>query len=112
MTRSGITGFLAICLCAAPAFAGEQDAVATPSVAPAASAVVAGPTTQPSKVVQGFRYLDHGSWVVTEAQVRTNGTPAVIKRKTLVTTVPGTGERGVEESRWTMDAFEPTGPVQ
>jgi hypothetical protein len=63
-------------------------------------------------LAHGFRYLDHGSWVVTEAQVRTNGTPAVIKRKSLVTTVPVTGERGLEESRWTMDSFEPTGPVR
>jgi hypothetical protein len=114
MTRRTLAFFLTLVLAitAAPsALAGEQDALATPSVAPAAP-TVSSPTTQPSKVAQGFRYLDHGSWIVTEAQVRTNGTPAVIKRKTLVTTLPGTGQRGVEESRWTMDTFEPTGPVQ
>jgi hypothetical protein len=70
------------------------------------------PATQPAKVTEGYRYLDAGSWIITEAHVRTNGTPASIKRKVLVTVDPATGQRAVEESRWKTDAFEPTGPAQ
>jgi hypothetical protein len=56
--------------------------------------------------------MDAGSWIISEAHVRTNGTPATIKRKVLVTAEPATGRRAVQESRWSADAFEPTGPVQ
>jgi len=80
-----------------------------------AAAAIAGearvPTTQPSKPLEGYRFLDHGSWVITEARIRSNGTPATIKRKAVVTTLPTTGQRGLEESRWHLDSFEPLGPV-
>ena len=69
-------------------------------------------TTQPAKRQEGYRYLDHGSWIVSEANIRSNGTPATLKRKVLVTTQPTTGQRAIEESRWHGAAFEPTGPAQ
>jgi hypothetical protein len=42
-------------------------------------------TTQPAKPVEGYRYLDAGSWIISEAHVQTNGTPATVKRKVQVT---------------------------
>jgi hypothetical protein len=72
----------------------------------------ASPTTQPAKPLEGYRYMDAGSWIISEAQIQTNGTPASIKRKVLVTSEPSTGARVMQECRWTMDAFEPTGPAQ
>src|SRR5258706_13692104 len=83
-------------LVAATAFAGEGAVSAT----------------QPAKALEAYRYLDVGSWITTEAHVRTNGAPATIKRKVQVTVEPATGCRAVQESRWSADAFEPTGPVQ
>jgi hypothetical protein len=70
------------------------------------------PATQPAKVQDGYRYLDHGSWIISEANIRSNGMPATLKRKILVTTQPTSGQRAIEESRWINEAFEPTGPVQ
>src|SRR5690349_4296427 len=96
MSRWTFTPLLSLFLTAA-ALAGEGGAVAS---------------TQPTKPLEGYRFLDHGSWIVTEAHVRTNGQPASIKRKVVVTTQPSTGERGLEESRWLVDSFEPIGPVQ
>jgi hypothetical protein len=101
MTSRTLWFCLTLC-CATVALAGEQQ--------PAAAAAPA--TTQPAKPLDAYRYLDHGSWIVTEAHVRTNATPATIKRKAVVTTLPGTNDRAVEELRWNMDAFEPTGPAQ
>jgi len=83
-------------------------------------AVVAGAgesapaTTQPTKRVEGYRYMDAGSWIISEAHVQTNGTPATIKRKVAVTVDQASGQRVVEESRWTatVDGFERTGPAQ
>lgn len=107
MTRGALLTILTLCLATA-ALAGENQ----PAPVPAATAVKVTPATQPAKVLDGYRYLDHGSWIVTEARVRTNETPATIKRKALVTTDPATGERALEELRWNMDAFEPIGPAQ
>jgi len=56
-----------------------------------------------------YRHLAQRSWVITEAHVRTNGSPATIKRKVTVTVDPSTGRRAIEESRWVNDAFEPVG---
>ena len=72
-------------------------------------------TTQPTKPAEGYRYLEAGSWIISEAHVQTNGTPATIKRKVQVTVDPATGRRAIQESRWTAtaaDGFEPTGPAQ
>jgi hypothetical protein len=95
MTRRTFIPLLSLLLATA-AFAGEG----------------AIPATQPSKPVEAYRYIDVGSWIITEAHVRTNGMPATIKRKVLVTADPATGRRAVEESRWLADTFEPIGPVQ
>src|SRR6266566_4609126 len=70
------------------------------------------PATQPTKPLEAYRYLDGGSWIITEGHVRSNGTPATIKRKIQVTIEPASGRRAVQESRWSVDAFEPSGPVQ
>src|SRR6476659_4756030 len=81
----------------------------------AASAGEAAPAaTQPAKRVEGYRYMDAGSWIISEAHVQTNGTPAAIKRKVLVTVDPASAQRALEESRWSAsaDGFEPTGPAQ
>lgn len=56
--------------------------------------------------------LEKGSWVVTQAQVMSNGTPTAMKRKMMVTTHPSTGQRMVEESRWSGSEFAPTGECQ
>ena len=56
-----------------------------------------------------YHHLAQGSWVITEAHVRTNGSPATIKRKVTVTVDPSTGRRALQESRWVNDAFEPDG---
>src|SRR5258706_9463463 len=95
MTRWTLIPLLSLLL-AAGALAGES----------------ASPATQPAKPLDAYRYLDAGSWIISEAHLRTNGTPATIKRKVQVTVEPATGRRAVEESRWSGDAFEPAGPVQ
>src|SRR5258706_1958066 len=59
-----------------------------------------------------YRHLGQGSWVITEAHVRTNGSPATIKRKVAVTVDPSTGRRAIEERRWVNDAFEPVGALR
>jgi hypothetical protein len=82
-----------------------------PVVPPPSSTPAPTATTQPAKPVEGYRHLDHGSWVVTEARVRSNGTPTAIRRKVLITTDVN-GQRAVEESRWHNDAFEPIRPAQ
>jgi hypothetical protein len=92
-------------LLAGAAVAGDMPVVPPPSSTPAAAA------TQPAKPIEGYRHLDHGSWVITEARVRSNGTPTAIRRKVLIT-ADATGRRAVEESRWHNDTFEPTGPAQ
>lgn len=70
------------------------------------------PATQPAKTVEGFRMLEKGSWVVTQAQVMSNGVPTALKRKMTVTTHPSTGQRMIEESRWSGSEFAPTGEYQ
>src|SRR5689334_19736571 len=80
-------------------------------IALAAATALAGetavlPVRQGVKPVEGYRYLDAGSWIITEAHLRTNGSPATIKRKIAVTTQPSSGQRMVEESRWSGRAFE------
>lgn len=70
------------------------------------------PATQPAKVQDGFRYLDHGSWVVTETRVTTNGNPATVRRKTTLVTLPGTAQRAAQEARWSGSAFETDGDPQ
>jgi hypothetical protein len=107
--------FLFAMLFAAVALAGEVSvpAAAPASEAPAAQVQNAKPqaTTQPEKKQEGYRYLELGSWIISEANIRSNGMPAVLKRKVLLTTQPATGQRAIEESRWHNDAFEPTGPL-
>ena len=75
-------------------------------------AVVTEPATQPVKKQEGYRYLDQGSWIISEAHIRSNGTPATLRRKVLITSLPKTPERAIEESRWHNNAFESTGPLQ
>jgi hypothetical protein len=80
----------------------------------AGAAEVAPATTQPTKPIEGYRYMDVGSWIISEAHVQTNGTPATIKRKVTVTVDSASGQRAIEESRWkaSADGFEPIGPAQ
>jgi hypothetical protein len=72
----------------------------------------AAPATRPAKGLEGYRYLDAGSWIVVESHVRTNGTPATMKRRIQITADPKTHERLLQESRWVNDAFAPTGEPQ
>jgi hypothetical protein len=59
------------------------------------------------------RYLEPGSWVVTEARVRSNGAPSTVRRKVaVVARDQRDGERAVEESKWAADGFEPVGPAR
>src|SRR4051812_22621037 len=70
------------------------------------------PTTRPAVVAeQLLRHLEAGSWVVTEAHVKTNGSPSAMKRKVLVTADPANGERRVQEMRWRGEAFVAEGPA-
>jgi hypothetical protein len=80
----------------------------------AGAAEVAPATTQPTKPIEGYRYMEVGSWIISEAHVQTNGTPATIKRKVTVTVDSASGQRAIEESRWkaSADGFEPIGPAQ
>jgi hypothetical protein len=73
---------------------------------------LASPATQPVKPADGYRFLEPGSWIVIEAHVRTNGSPAAIKRRIQVTVNPKTGERAIEEARWVNDTFVPTGALE
>jgi hypothetical protein len=72
----------------------------------------AAPASQPARGVEGYHYLDVGSWIVIESHVRTNGTPATMKRRIQITADPKTHERSLQESRWVNDAFVPTGGPQ
>ena len=72
----------------------------------------AAPATQPAKGVEGYRYLDVGSWIVIESHVRTNGTPATMKRRIQITADAKTHQRSLQEFRWVNDAFVPTGEPQ
>lgn len=69
------------------------------------------PSTAPVKVGEGYRLLENGSWVVTQAQVNSNGIPTAMKRKMTVTTHPTTGQRVVAEARWSGSDFAPTGEM-
>jgi len=98
-------------LLAISAVAGE---ISTPSPAVASQTAdekVDAAKPQAAKKQEGYRYLEHGSWIVSEANIRSNGTPATLKRKIVVTTQPSTGQRALEESRWLGNAFELTGPA-
>lgn len=104
MTRGAFLPSLFLTLAAGAAVAGD----AQPAPRPSSTASAA---TQPAAApVDAHRYLDHGSWLITEARVNSNGTPTTIRRKILITT-DATGRRTLEESRWHNDAFEPDGPA-
>jgi hypothetical protein len=104
MTRGIAIACLFLALAAGPVPGGDAPpATQPPTAAPA--------TTQPAaRPLDAHRYLDHGSWIVTEARVRSNGTPTTIRRKVLITT-DAAGRRTLEESRWRNDAFEPDSPA-
>jgi hypothetical protein len=93
------------------AVAGDVAVMARPETATPVTTSDAGAATQPAKLFDGYRHLDPGSWVVTEARVRSNGTPTAIRRKVMVTT-DAAGRRVLEDHRWHNEAFEPTGPAQ
>ena len=114
MTARSLT-FIFTLLLGTMALAGEISVPAqTPvtEVAKEQAAAKPAPATQPAKKADGYRYLETGSWIISEANIRSSGTPATLKRRVLLTTQPTTGERAIEESRWHNNAFEPTGPAE
>lgn len=72
------------------------------------------PATRPTgDPVNGYRLLGNGSWIVSEAMVRTTpGFPGHVKRKVTIADAPGAGQRTIREFAWSGSAFEPTGPEQ
>jgi hypothetical protein len=115
MASRGLTFFFTLLL-ASLALAGESSVPAETAASGLGTAQPATakpqPATQPAKKQEGYRYLENGSWIISQANIRSNGTPATLKRKILVTIQPKTGQRAIEESRWHNNAFEPTGPLQ
>ena len=82
-------------LLTAAAVAGERGADAARDAAPA-----------------GQGCLEPGSWIVTETRVRSSGAAVTEKRKlTVVAKSDGAGA-AVQESKWSVDAFESTGPAR
>jgi hypothetical protein len=78
------------------------------------AAGASAPATRPSGVApagQPLRYLEPGSWVVTEAHVRTNGSPSAMRRKVVLAADPKSGVRTVQEMRWKGEAFDAEGPA-
>jgi len=74
---------------------------------------VARAATQPAKVKEGYRHLGAGSWIVSKAVVQSStGIPSNVKRKVSIAADPSTGQRTLEEARWSGSEFEPAGPAQ
>jgi hypothetical protein len=58
------------------------------------------------------RYLEPGSWIVTETRVRSNGAAVTEKHKLAVVARPNGDGPAVQESKWAADGFEPAGPAR
>jgi hypothetical protein len=80
---------------------------------PALAGNVQAPATQPSHapLLDAYRHLDPGSWIIMQATLRSGDTPTQIRRKVTILARDGV-QRAVEEAKWSGDAFMPTGPAR
>jgi hypothetical protein len=56
---------------------------------------------------EAHRYLEPGSWIVTETRVRSDGAAVTEKRKLAVVAAADGDGRALQESRWAGDGFGP-----